>query len=115
SGTSMATPQVSGAAALVLAQTPSLTPEGVRAKLMTSADPLPLPTDAERIGSGGRLDVARALGVPDPGTGLGNTITNGSGSGSSSAMPTKTVMTTRTDGPPPPGQTCPAAPRRTTD
>src|SRR6185436_10112796 len=29
--------------------------------------------------------------------------------------PTKTVMTTRTDEPPPPGQTCPAAPRRTTD
>src|SRR6476660_10038190 len=37
SGTSMATPMVSGAAALLLQKTPSLTPDQVKARLMKSA------------------------------------------------------------------------------
>jgi large repetitive protein len=115
SGTSMATPEVSGAAALLLAQDPTLTPAQVRDKLMSTADPLALPEDRARIGSGGRLDVARALGVADPTTETASAATSGSGSGSSSiALPTKTVMTTREDEPQPPAQTCPAAPLRNT-
>jgi serine protease AprX len=38
SGTSMATPGVSGSVALLLQQTPSLTPDQVKARLMESAD-----------------------------------------------------------------------------
>ncbi len=39
SGTSMATPHVSGAAGLLLSQDPSLTPEEVRAIILSTADP----------------------------------------------------------------------------
>jgi subtilase family protein len=114
SGTSMATPEVSGAAALVLAQDASLTPTAVRQRLMDSVDKLQRLTNA--VGSGGRLDVAKALGVtalqpttPPAGTtnsSTGTTVSEPSG-------PTVTVAAPRAGEPAAPAQTCPTAPVRT--
>ncbi|MCY3414126.1 MAG: S8 family serine peptidase [Candidatus Heimdallarchaeota archaeon] len=59
SGTSMATPHVSGAAALVLANEPSLSPEQLKAKLMDNADLIS--SQSGRTVSEGRLNVYRAL------------------------------------------------------
>jgi len=64
SGTSMATPHVSGAAALVLAHTPDLTTAGLRSALLSSV--APVPSLAGKVATGGRLDVAAALAVPAP-------------------------------------------------
>lgn len=62
-GTSMATPQVSGAAALVMAARPNWTAGQVHDALLTSADPLArngTPLDAYEQGAG-RLDVDDAI------------------------------------------------------
>lgn len=59
SGTSMACPHVSGAAALLLAQSNSLTPTALKALLLATVDPLP--RGADRLISGGRLNVGRAM------------------------------------------------------
>ena len=63
SGTSMAAPEVSGAAALVLAAHPTYSVAELRSRLISTADRLP-GADAGRIngGNGGRLDVATAVG-----------------------------------------------------
>ena len=61
-GTSMATPHVAGAAALLLARDGSLTVAGLRAALLSSVQPVA--ALAGRVASGGRLDVAAALSVP---------------------------------------------------
>ncbi|MCS7080821.1 MAG: S8 family serine peptidase [Chloracidobacterium sp.] len=61
SGTSMATPYVAGAAALVLANTPGLSVKQLKAQLLRSVTPTA--ALAERVATGGRLNVARALGV----------------------------------------------------
>jgi subtilisin family serine protease len=58
-GTSMATPHVAGAAALLLAHRPNLTPAEVRRALLLSADPKA--SLAGRVATGARLNVARAL------------------------------------------------------
>ncbi len=58
-GTSMATPHVAGAAALVLANTPALGPAEVRRALLLSADPKP--TFTGLVATGSRLNVRRAL------------------------------------------------------
>ncbi|HYB94017.1 MAG TPA: S8 family serine peptidase, partial [Vicinamibacterales bacterium] len=83
SGTSMAVPHVSGAAALVLAHCPSPTAT-LKSILMSSVDP-----EASLSGktvSGGRLNVGRALQTCQPelhasisGTTVTATLTNGSG------------------------------------
>jgi thermitase len=62
SGTSMATPHVSGAAALLLAHDGGLTVAGLRSALLSSTHPSP--ALAGRVVTGGRLDVAAALAVP---------------------------------------------------
>jgi hypothetical protein len=63
SGTSMATPMVTGAAALVLSACPMTTAQ-LKANLMSSVDEIP--ALAERVLSGGRLNVLRALSACAP-------------------------------------------------
>ena len=64
SGTSMATPEVSGAAALVLGQNSALTPWQIREKLLAGADPVPALEG--KVASGGRLDVFNAMQAAAP-------------------------------------------------
>lgn len=59
SGTSMATPHVTGAAALLSAYDPTLTPASLKATLMNTVDVLPAWTNI--VKSGGRLNVGAAL------------------------------------------------------
>jgi subtilisin family serine protease len=61
SGTSMATPYVAGAAALVLARNPNLSVGQLKAQLLRSATPVPALEG--RLVTGGRLNVAQALGA----------------------------------------------------
>jgi thermitase len=64
-GTSMATPHVSGAAALLIGQHPEgLTPWQVREMLLSSAHKVDGLTG--KVATGGRLDVAAALNAPVP-------------------------------------------------
>ena len=60
SGTSMATPHVSGVAALILSKSPNLSVAKLREKLLGSVDKLPHLQG--RTASGGRLNAAKALG-----------------------------------------------------
>ena len=59
SGTSMATPEVSGVAALVLAANPDMTMAQLRERLLSSVDKLP--ALAGKVSTGGRLNAARAV------------------------------------------------------
>jgi subtilisin family serine protease len=63
SGTSMAAPHVSGAAALVLGSAPALTTADIKSALLISVDPVA--SLAGKTLTGGRLNVARALGAPE--------------------------------------------------
>ncbi len=60
-GTSMATPFVSGVAALILSQNPNLPLSDLRAKLLKSVDPIP--SLKGKVSSGGRINAAKAVGV----------------------------------------------------
>ena len=62
SGTSMATPHVAGAAALLSAYAPSLSAASLKSSLMNSVDPLTAWTGV--VKTGGRLNVATALQRP---------------------------------------------------
>lgn len=64
-GTSMATPHVAGAAALLYALNDTLTPEEAKAILMNTSDALP--NLAGLVGSGGRLNVANAVAALEEG------------------------------------------------
>lgn len=59
SGTSMATPEVSGVAALVLSLDPNLSMEKLRERLLSSVDKIPA-LDG-KVSSGGRINAARAV------------------------------------------------------
>ena len=61
SGTSMATPHVSGATALVLAANPAWTNDQVKAHVLGTVDPLP--SLSGKVFTGGRLNVRSALGA----------------------------------------------------
>lgn len=61
SGTSMATPEVVGVAALVLSLDPNLTVKELRQRLMDATDPLPALKG--KVVSGGRINAARAVGA----------------------------------------------------
>ncbi len=58
-GTSMATPHVAGAAALLYATKPDITPQEAKAILMNTADPVA--SLAGKVGNSGRLNLANAL------------------------------------------------------
>ena len=59
SGTSMATPVVSGVAALVVAENPRISVDALRKKLMASSDPI-IALKGKTV-SGGRINAAKAL------------------------------------------------------
>lgn len=59
-GTSMATPFVSGVAALILAGNPAISIDELRARLLNSVDPLP--SLRGKVVTGGRVNAAKALG-----------------------------------------------------
>ncbi len=81
SGTSMAAPHVAALAALILARSPGLTPDGVAAVLKATATRLPDGTTGA-----GRIDAAAAL--------VGRTLAlNATGSGSVSANPPPGAIT----------------------
>jgi thermitase len=61
SGTSMATPHVAGAAALVKANFPNLDDSGIKERILSSVDPKP--NLAGKTVTGGRLNVAKTLGA----------------------------------------------------
>jgi subtilisin family serine protease len=64
SGTSMATPFVTGAIGLYLSRFPQATADQARTAILQSVDKLP--SLAGKVATGGRLDVARALGFTAP-------------------------------------------------
>ena len=66
SGTSMAAPFVSGAAALYLSRYPTAGVDQIKAALLSTVDKLP--TLSGKTVTGGRLNVARALGAASPST-----------------------------------------------
>jgi subtilisin family serine protease len=59
SGTSMATPVVSGVAALIIAENPRISVDDLRKRILASVDPLPALKG--KILSGGRINAAKAL------------------------------------------------------
>jgi subtilisin family serine protease len=63
SGTSMATPHVSGVAALLMSQYPALSIDDIKAQILASVDPLP--SLVGRVLTGGRLNAAKTLGAPE--------------------------------------------------
>jgi len=60
SGTSMAAPQISGVAALILAKEPNLSVEKLKERILKSVDKLDSLNG--KIASGGRIDAAKAVG-----------------------------------------------------
>lgn len=63
SGTSMASPHVTGVVSLLLAENPDLTPPEIKTRLIETVDPLP--SLAGNTVSGGRLNAFNALFAPD--------------------------------------------------
>lgn len=59
SGTSMATPVISGVAALIVAENPRISVETLRQRILASTDPIVALNG--KVGSGGRINAAKAL------------------------------------------------------
>ncbi len=79
SGGSMASPQVAGAAALILSVAPTLSATALKADILEHVDPLP--SLAGKVITGGRLNVCRALPgciTPPPPTTFGKSNVGGS-------------------------------------
>ena len=72
SGTSMASPHVAGAAALLLSKNPELTAAQLKRALLSTA--VPMPSLAGKVATGARVDVAAALASvsPAPGSAAGS-------------------------------------------
>lgn len=81
SGTSMATPHVAGAAALLLSAEPGLSPTEIKDRLMGTADPLSVLSG--KVVSGARLNVDNAVraGSLDPGSIAGTVWDDADGDG----------------------------------
>ena len=77
SGTSMATPFVTGAAALVSSQFPGESLDRIRSRILGGVDRLS--SLSGKVSTGGRLNLARSLGaaVPDGGSGGGGCSVTG--------------------------------------
>ncbi len=94
SGTSMATPHVTGAAALLLSRQPSLTLPQLRALILSQADAQPAWTN--RTATGARLNVAKAMTYLNS----GQTVpTNDPPNSALTNSPRRIVSRTRTGGP----------------
>jgi subtilisin family serine protease len=59
SGTSMATPVVSGVAALVVSENPRISVAELKKRLLSAVDPLPVLKG--KVATGGRINAAKAL------------------------------------------------------
>lgn len=97
SGTSMATPHVSGAAALLASIDPSLTYSEIKSFLMNNVDPIPALNG--KCVTGGRLNVAKAVnavGPPAPGFRL--STNPGSATLNQGQTTSLAIATTPTDG-----------------
>ncbi|MDQ6811666.1 MAG: S8 family serine peptidase [Actinomycetota bacterium] len=76
SGGSMASPQVAGAAALILSVSPSLSATELKADILEHVDPLP--ALAGKVSTGGRLNVCNA--IPSCAAGSAPSVTTGAAS-----------------------------------
>ncbi|WP_319579421.1 S8 family peptidase [uncultured Methanospirillum sp.] len=63
-GTSMATPYVSGVAALIKSQNPSMTAAQIKSRILSNCDILS--SLSGKVATGGRLNAAKALGISNP-------------------------------------------------
>lgn len=61
SGTSMATPVVSGVAALIAAESPKISVDELKSKILAAVDPLPALKG--KVATGGRINAAKAVGA----------------------------------------------------
>ena len=85
SGTSMATPHVSGMVALIAATNPNLTPEQIKAAIVQGTDKLPQLQG--KVSSGGRVNAANTLAL---------VAGNNTGGGTTTPAPSVTAPTTPT-------------------
>jgi subtilisin family serine protease/fibronectin type 3 domain-containing protein len=78
-GGSMASPQVAGAAALILSVSPTLTATELKSRILNNVDPLP--SLSGKVITGGRLDVCKALPGCTPESMFGKTTVGASTDG----------------------------------
>jgi thermitase len=96
SGTSMAVPHVSGVAALIKSQNPSMTASDIKSKILNNCDTIS--SLSNKVLTGGRLNAAKALGQTETPTTATPTPTP---TATSTPLPTTTVTPTPTVQPTP--------------